>query len=295
MERFQDAIMHVVFEGGDSADALKPMHCVEFQGYRFHAIWLLDEVLDIEPDESAQVPDILAVPPDQDADMHILSTLNDDCLLSIFEAAPLDIMDLAEIAATCRRFHPLALRVAAARHNKIEHFYRSAAGPLWRIERMFRLLGAAFVEIGFDEDSDIECGMIAEHCPHVRKLRCHIQELQSTGDLYALLGRLEHLDLHVHLTGTCIDLRWWPTERMPMRCLKITCGTGLLGPTCPVRLPHGQLTHLLDFHLDHARIAGNETFFAHNPQLETLTLHDNVYGISYPDIVAGLPNIIELR
>lgn len=288
MEQFQDAIdercMHIVYEAGDSVDALKPQHCVEHEGYRFHATWLSDEVLDIEPAEWADVPAILAVPPDQDADIHILNRLNDDCLLAIFEAAPLNIMDLAEIAATCRRFRPLALRVAAARHNQIDHFYRSAAGPLWRIEQVFRLLGAAFVAIGFDEDSDIECGMIAEHCPHVRQLRCHMQELQSTGDLYALLGRLEHLDLHVNLTGTCIDLRWWPTDRMPLRRLKITCGTGLLGPTCPVRLPHGQLTHLLDFHLDHARIAANETFFVHNPQLEILTLNNNVFG-----------NLVDLR
>lgn len=292
MNHFRNSVrgrrLRIVFESSDEVDELKHLDSVEYEEYRFAISWLSDEVLDIDRD-LPEIPSILLEPPDQDSPMQILNKLNDFCLLTIFESAVLNIVDLAAISSTCIRFRNLAANVTRRKYNRIDCFNRELSGPLWRFEQVFEVCGELFEEVILNIDSDVECGMVGDYCPNVRTLKCYIEEQQTFNDLHTLPIQLEHLELH--LCGNCSNLTHLPTHRLQqLRSLKVI-GVDRLYPWLNVQLPRQKLSSLIEFHLVHARISYDELIFRQNPQLKKLLFRSTYCDISIRNILGVLPNL----
>lgn len=120
--------------------------------------------------EQCSIDAALSVPPDQDSPKQIVNVLPDDMLMAIFEGAHL--LDLCEIANTCRRFNAVAVRLFSARYaNRVCPFddlrYGDGEVTLTQMDRCVRTFAGCTVpfkdHIKNCRNIDIYLGMLHRH------------------------------------------------------------------------------------------------------------------------------------
>lgn len=120
---------------------------------------------------------LLHSPPHQKSPLNILNSLNDDCLLAIFE--PMHLLDLCAVADVCERFRRLAVWVFVARYRgRSCHLDDLKCGggevTLSQIERYLHSFGPAGVTFDrYDcQNTEVFLRLIAKHKANLIELRC---------------------------------------------------------------------------------------------------------------------------
>lgn len=190
-----------------------------------------------------------------------LDQLNDDCLRLIFESCELNVYDLLEIANVCTRFHDVALMVYRTKYDKAERI-NVAFDSILDTEYFLRTFGPSIGNLTAN-CYDIECGLISEYCPNIKKLVCHLKEQQTIDDLCTLLPRLD--ELHVSLCNEQMYLGGWRGTDMQLQKLSID-----LKYARDYRLPNGNFPALIELELINVGMTHGEAFFQRTPLLKKL-------------------------
>lgn len=115
-------------------------------------------------------------PPHQESPNHILNTLNDDCLLELFESPVFSLWDLVTIANVCTRFHGVAKKAFRTKSIDDKEIFRAI--DLWRMEEFFCAFGELITSIDLSENestnADIMLWLLLKHCTNITNLECKV-------------------------------------------------------------------------------------------------------------------------
>lgn len=226
---------------------------------------------------------ILLQAPSHESPYNILNALPDECLRTIFETFPLNIMDFVDIADVCTRFKTIAKQVVSTRY-KILDMRLIVQLPIWRQRSFFRIFGSSIESLKFGNHSSFVCGMIAEFCSKLTELECVINESRSVEELRTISKQLHVLDIDFQHIGS-LDLSNWFDGDNQLKALRL-CGSDVV-------LPNREMPHLVK--LSVPNVDGIEAFCRANQQIQVLHVLSDPVGLDLNLLLDSFPNITELH
>lgn len=217
---------------------------------------------------------------------NILDVLNNDCLWAMLEH--LDLVDLSEVASTCKQLNSLVTRIF---NNRGFDYAGLDNKPLQRIETFFRLFGPYLSSIDANKfrSQQVVLGMISKYCKNVKALSCTVCCQKTLAEITPILWQIKSFEI---LCGSEIVFRFGKifNATSPIEQLK-------LDHSGAIALPRTKLSKLTDLKLCSTYFPdekGVSNFFQLNKQLKKLHL-ERVLSLSGCDyILKGLINLEEL-
>lgn len=231
-------------------------------------------------------------PPDQESPKNVLNALNDDCLRVLFNRPEIDMIDLAVLANTCKRFKTIATEAITKR--TVDDHKQFDQTALWRMEVFFRTFGKQIKTVYLDEIHGIGMDILSQiqlkHCTNVTKLTCSMYYEQSRNALRRLLPQLH--ELTIMRANEHISQLFDENAVCELKKLHFIEYSILL-------LPRFRMPQLVDLRLDPAdsprSFNSSDAFFSLNPQIEILSIGHLINDFDYARTLGQLVNIKELE
>lgn len=290
-------------------DALKRKHEILLRpNLKLTIKWLNDGIFQLywrAECNKLNTPITLRQPPPQNSPQNIQNLLSDQNLLAIFSASTLSALDLFEIGNVCSRFKRLAKAVFQTKYADSDDFYKTIIPqPLWRLEKFFELFGSsvlAFNCVPSFESIDNICGIVSEHCTNIVRLHCSVEEQQTYDNdaMRALISRLKAVRLEIYPTRSNNSLESYQMDLR--RLFDASCSIERLyinGFMSRLLLPRKNLPNLISVKIVCFTLLENrenDSFFTHNPQIQSLALVNFYLDFGIEHILNHMPNINELR
>lgn len=250
-------------------------------------------------------PITLREPPAHHSPQNIENVLSDQNLLTIFSASTLSALDLFEIGNVCTRFKRLATAVFQTKYADSDDFYKTIIPqPLWRLEKFFELFGPSVLALNCVpsfESIDNICGIVSKYCVNIVRLHCSVEEQQTYDNdaMRELVGRLKLMRLEIYPTRSNNSLE---SYQMDLRRLFDSSSSierlFINGFMSRLMLPRKTIPNLISVKIvcfSFLENRENDSFFAHNPQIQSLALINFYPDFGIEHILDHLPNITELR
>lgn len=284
-----DHTRQIIFEHSDSTKQLSKQTEITIGNERKLGVYWLKYEHKRDKNEVKSIPEILKAAPDQASRSNILNKLPNECLRTIFEASPLNVMDLLEIANVCRQFNAIAIQIFETNYKEFNlAAFGESGAPVWRKEIFFRTFGPSITSIT-KKLNNIECEMVAKYCSSIKVLHCHVTEQTSFDKVRTLFTRLDVLNMCLGNIHPYFE-DWFGGDSQLKSLTLISDGyiNELVLPNQNI----SRLTELAFGTINNIRMCNR--FFAANPQLLVLKNSYSTFDLAFNVLIDYLPNLTEL-